>query len=136
MMKYVYPAVFTEEKDGRYSVGFPDFDDTRHAVVTCGDSLVEAMFMAEDVLCIALYETEQDNVRPPKASGIRDIKTCKGSFASYVYCDTKKYEDWDAQQSVKKTLTIPKWMDRRAKKLGVNFSAILQEALEEKLSSL
>jgi len=36
-------------------------------------------------------------------------------------------------KAVKKTLTIPAWLNERAEKEHINFSGILQEALKEKL---
>ena len=34
-MRYVYPALFTEEEDGKYSVVFPDLE----GCYSCGDDL-------------------------------------------------------------------------------------------------
>ena len=60
MSKYVYPAIFTSEPDGGYSVYFPDLE----GCYTCGDTLADALFMAEDALALILYGYEKDqNVR-------------------------------------------------------------------------
>ena len=55
MAKYAYPAIFTKEETG-YSVAFPDIE----GCFTCGDTLPEAMEMAEDALCLMLYDREED----------------------------------------------------------------------------
>lgn len=56
MSKYVYPAIFTSEPDGGYSVYFPDLE----GCYTCGDTLADALFMAEDALALILYGYEKD----------------------------------------------------------------------------
>jgi predicted RNase H-like HicB family nuclease len=56
MAKYVYPAIFTKEKDGGYSVCFPDVE----SCYTDGDDMADALEMAEDVLCLMLYDMERD----------------------------------------------------------------------------
>ena len=65
MSKYVYPAIFTSEPDGGYSVYFPDLE----GCYTCGDTLADALFMAEDALALILYGYERTNApfhSPPK----------------------------------------------------------------------
>ena len=54
MAKYTYPTVFTPEKDGGYSVLFPDLE----GCFTCGDNLADAIFMAEDALALVMYGYE------------------------------------------------------------------------------
>ena len=54
-MKYVYPAIFYKEKSGGYSVIFPDVE----GVITQGETLYEAMEMAEDALSLLLVEYEE-----------------------------------------------------------------------------
>ena len=51
--RYVYPAIFTQEDDA-YSVFFPDLE-----IATSGETLVEAMDMAQDALCLKLYDLEE-----------------------------------------------------------------------------
>lgn len=50
-MRYAYPAVFTPETDGGFSVNFPDLE----GCYTCGDDMPDALMMAEDVLALVLY---------------------------------------------------------------------------------
>ena len=57
MSNYVYPAIFTSEPDGGYSVYFPDLE----GCYTCGDTLADALFMAEDALALILYGYEKDH---------------------------------------------------------------------------
>ena len=55
MAKYVYPAIFTKEENGCYSIVFPDLE----GCYTTGDSLVDGIYMAEDVLAFTLYSLEK-----------------------------------------------------------------------------
>ena len=54
-MKYAYPAIFTPEEDGGFSVVFPDLE----SCYTCGDNMADALIMAEDVLALTLYGYEK-----------------------------------------------------------------------------
>ena len=83
MAKYVYPAVFTPEEDGKYSVFFPDLD----GCYTCGDDLQDAIIMAEDVLAFYLYDEEVAQNRIQKASIPAEIELKDGEFVNYIACD-------------------------------------------------
>ena len=129
MAKYVYPAVFTPEEGGLYSVYFPDIE----GCYTCGDDLENAMEMAEDVLSFALWGYEREEKDVPSASSLDNIKLEEGEFVSYVKSNTLYYRKLHDKKSVKKTLSIPSWLNEEAEKAGVNYSQVLQEALKNKL---
>ena len=128
-MKYVYPAVFTEEKEGGYSVTFPDLE----GCYTCGDDLEEAIKMSEDVLALTLvcYEDEHREIPAPSARTAIALDT--NEFISYIRCDTVQYRKLLNNKAVKKTLSIPEWLNESAIAAGLNFSQVLQEALMQKL---
>ena len=128
MTKYVYPAIFTPEENG-YSVLFPDFA----SCYTSGVNLPEAMDMANDVLCLTLYGMEENAQPVPPASAINQIKTEGESFVSLISCDTLAYRKYFDNRAVKKTLTIPAWLNSMAEKQGINFSVTLQNALKQEL---
>ncbi|MCI1958587.1 MAG: type II toxin-antitoxin system HicB family antitoxin [Clostridia bacterium] len=129
MAKYIYPAVFTEEKDGGYSINFPDIE----GCYTQGDDLPDGMEMAEDALALVLYGYEADGKEIPKASRIQDIKAAKNEIVTLIKCDTMEYRKMYCSKAVKKTLTIPQWLNEAAEKENINFSVVLQTALKEKL---
>lgn len=130
MAKYVYPAVFTPEEDGKYSVFFPDLD----GCYTCGDDLQDAIVMAEDVLAFYLYDEEVTQNEIPKSSTTAEIELKDGEFVNYIACDTIEYAKMHNNRAVKKTLTIPEWLNEAATRAGVNYSQVLQEALMSKLN--
>ena len=127
--KYVYPAVFSAEENGLYSVSFPDLENC----YTCGDDLADAIKMAEDVLALTLYEYESQNKEIPVPSAINSIPTEKNEFVSVVATDTTEYQKRFNKKSVKKTLTIPEWLNDIAVAHNVNFSKTLQDALVQTL---
>ena len=128
MAKYVYPAIFTEDEDS-YSVRFPDVDG---CFTSCW-SLQEALEMAEDALCLMLYDMEESGEAIPAASGVNSVQTEPGEFVSLIGCDTLAYRKRYGSKAVKKTLSIPSWLNEAAEKAGVNFSNVLQDALKQQL---
>lgn len=129
MSKYVYPAIFTPEDNGMYSVVFPGLE----SCYTQGENLTDAYEMAEDVLCLCLYNLEQANKEIPVQLDVKDIQHDVNSFVSLVSADTIEYRRFYDNKAVKKTLTIPSWLNDMAEKQDINFSYVLQTALKEKL---
>ena len=129
MAKYVYPAVFTHEAEGGYSINFPDLKNC----FTSAPTLEEGIEMAADVLCLTLYGMEEDGVTPPAPSDVRSIHTEENELTTLIRCDTVEYRKFFDNEAVKKTLTIPSWLNTMAEKQGVNFSMILQNALKTEL---
>ena len=128
MAKYAYPAVFTAENNS-YSVSFPDID----GCLTFGETIPEAIEMAEDALCLMLYDLEEEGSEIPKPSDAKELKVNNNEFVTMIACDTVEYRKYYDNKAVKKTLTVPNWMNTLAEKAGINFSQVLQEALTQKL---
>lgn len=129
MKRYTYPAIFSKESDGAYSVLFPDLE----GCYTCGDNLGDALYMASDVLAFTLYDYEKNHREIPKPSDSKKIKTNRNQFVNFVTCDTLEYQRRNSNKAVKKTLSIPEWLDAAATAAGINFSQTLQDALKEKI---
>ncbi|MDR1687751.1 MAG: type II toxin-antitoxin system HicB family antitoxin [Clostridiales bacterium] len=125
-MKYVYPAIFTPLGDG-YDVNVPDLPGCR----TCADTLAEAIAMAEDAVSLWLWDTEEEKgeIPPPSVT----LHHEPPQFINLVKADTDIYRRQMDNRSVKKTLSIPAWLNSQAEAAHVNFSAILQEALKAHL---
>lgn len=132
-MKLVYPACMYEEDDGGYSVEIPDLQ----GCYTQGNTLQEALEMAQDAALGWILTTIEDEEDIPKASKIEEIDLeDKKGFKTLLLLDIDQYtQKYGAKQSIKKTLTIPNWLNKRAEKIGVNFSQTLQEALLNKITS-
>lgn len=128
MKKYIYPACFYPEEDGRYSVLFPDFGGA-----TFGNDLQDAMDMAQDYLGGTIIDYLDDKEPLPEPSAVSLLKADEypNGFVSLVSVDADAYR---SQKAVKKTLTIPAWLDKEATARHINFSQVLQEALKQRLS--
>ena len=129
-MKYVYPAVFQKEENGNFSVNFPDLQGAN----TCGRTLTEALYMAQDCLGLVLYGIEEDNEEFPQASDINKFKNSEKSFTTLVCIDLNEYKKMVDNKPVKKTLYIPKNLNDQAELLGLNFSELLRQALKQKMA--
>ncbi len=126
-MKLIYPAIFHTEDDSVW-VEFPDLEGCN----TFGDTIEETLANAQEAMegyCITMLETQH---KLPKASDIKTLKTDENSFSTLVEADLTTH--LSKQKSIKKTLTIPSWMNDMAVEQGINFSAVLQNALKEQLN--
>ena len=124
MAKYVYPAKLTDD-DGRVMVEFPDIDNC----FTEGDNLVEALELAEDALSMMLSDREDKGEAMPNSSGLANIHCENGEVIVLVKADTVAYRRKTSKKAVKKTLTIPAWVNAMAETHGVNYSQLLQDAI-------
>lgn len=137
-MLSAYPACFFQETNG-YSVIFPDLN----WLATCGSTLEEAFAMAADCLAGYLYTCQREGRDYPKPSSMDafdltavahelEISAAQG-FVNMVSVDVTEYAKIHFEKSVKKTLTIPAWLNNAALEQNINFSQVLQEALKQKL---
>ena len=68
-MKAIYPVLFYEEKENGYSVFVPDLNN----VSTCGDTLEEAMSMAEDLIAGVVLDEMENGNKIPSATKIEEV---------------------------------------------------------------
>ena len=129
MNKYLYYAIFEPEDGGQYSVTFPDLP----GCITCGDDMSDALYMARDVLDGWMISVEDDRELIVEPSKPNEIEVPKGSLLIPVEADTKYARIKFGNKSVKKTLTIPYWLNEVAERNQINFSKTLQEALLHQL---
>lgn len=128
-MKYIYPAIFTPAEAGGYLIQFPDFPE----IHTDGDSLTDAMDMAEDALNLWLWNAEEEGKELPKPSNLKELQVANDAVATLIKADTLEYRKHNDTQAVKKTLSIPRWLDTMGREHNVNFSNVLQNALMDEL---
>jgi len=126
---YVYPARFENEDNGTISVYFPDLEGCQ----TYDDTIEGALLMAKEALESYIETILEMGKTLPKPSAIKDIKIDNG-VVMLVIADVNNMAKENIP--VKKTLTIPKWLDREATKAHFNFSSVLKEALIDKLNSI
>ena len=137
-MLSIYPACFFKDDSG-YSVVFPDLN----WLATSGSNEAEAMEMAVDCLAGYLYMLQRDGDQMPVPSSMKNVSLEKiandldadmeGAFVTMVSVDVTEYAREHFERSVRKTLTIPAWLNKAAQEKHINFSHTLQEALLAKL---
>ena len=128
MSKHFYPAVFTKEETG-YSVRFPDLE----GCFTEGDTIEEAYDMAVEAM--GLYLKQSEGVFSfPKAQDVNNIKISANETVVLIDFDELEYMKKHNSRAVKKTLSIPQWLNTLAEQNNVNFSQVLQNALKQQLN--
>ena len=129
-MNYSYPAVFYPEEDGRYSVIFPDLND----LATYGATLADAFAMAQEACGQYLFTSLQDGEHLPSPSSLDDVqKEDALALVNMVCVNLDAYARAYDDKAVKKTLSIPAWLNTACENLGINFSKVLKDALIAKL---
>jgi len=116
-----------------YSVIVPDFEKVGYGCFTEGDSFEEACEMAFDAIGLCLEDLIENDKELPIASKPEDIQKGGKDFVVPIVFDMKKYVKENKARMVKKTLTIPEWLNDMAEKKNVNFSLVLRNALVDQL---
>ena len=142
-MKVIYPVCIFQTKE-EYMAFVPDLNTNN----TYGETLEEALYMAQDLIACYILEDLEDMSKNiiPKQSKIEDIDIKEvqkywdiedeeiiSSFKTLVVVDLDEFAQKWGNKSVRKNLTIPQWLNTRAEALNINFSQVLQEALKEKI---
>ena len=125
---YEFVAIFNYAEDG-INISFPDLP----GCLSCADTTEEAIKNAEEVLGLVLYDMEQENEEIPNPTPLEKIKCNKDDRAVLINVWMPLVRNELDEQAVKKTLTIPKWLNTLAEKENINFSKILQSSLKEYL---
>ena len=128
MEKLFYPAIFHNAEEGGYWVEFPDIPEC----LTEGDTIEKAYNMATDALDLAISERLKSKEKLPHVSA--PIAPEDG-FIAIIAFDLMSYNKKERSRAVKKTLSIPEWMNEEALALNINFSQVLQDALVEKINA-
>lgn len=126
---FLYYAIFEIADDG-INVRFPDLD----GAFTGAKDMHEALSLAKDLLAGWLINAQDDNETLPTPSLPSDFDTNKNELTIPIEVNLEFYRAKFDNQIIKKTLTIPKYLNIEAENVGINFSQLLTEALKEKLS--
>lgn len=129
MNKLFYPAVFHKAEEGGFWISFPDLPEC----LTEGDNMEQAYEMAVDCLGLAISARKEAGEDIPAPSEPGSILPEKNAFLVVIEFDMLTYKKRNNSKAVKKTLTLPEWMNEEATAMGINFSQVLQEALLNKI---
>lgn len=125
---YIYPAIFEYAKDG-ISISFPDLP----GCISCAKTDEDALYMAKDALGLYIACSEEDNQEVKKPSKLNEINLKENQRAVLIEVNMPLFREAVQNTSVKKTLTIPKWINDLAERNNINFSQLLQMAIKDNL---
>jgi predicted RNase H-like HicB family nuclease len=127
---YVYPAVFEYDKPGVIGVSFPDLP----GCISVGENETHAYQMAKEALSLHLYSMEEDGDNIPEPSSPQDILLDQENLV-IVMIDVwmEPFRDEMENKAIKKTVTVPRWLNKMAENSGINFSQTLTYALKQRL---
>ena len=125
---YVYPAIISMDDDG-ISVEFPDLP----GCLSCADTTEEAAKNANEALRLHLWSLEKDNDSIPEPTDIRALRLDNNQIPLLVEVFMPPVRERLNNRFVKKTLSLPAWLNAEAEAKGINFSHILQASLKEHL---
>ena len=132
MKQYFYPAIFHTAEEGGFWVSFPDLPEC----LTEGDTMADAYEMAIEALGLSLTDRIHNHEKLPVPSTPDQIALdTSDSHLVVIQFDMEAYQKKHNSKAVKKTLSIPEWLNEEAVTLGINFSQVLQEALIAKIQS-
>jgi hypothetical protein len=86
------------------------------------------MYMAQSALTQWISYLADKKQEIPQASSVQDVKTSSGEFVNLICAEVKD------GRAVKRTVSIPKWMDDKVVQSGLSLSRVLQDALNERLA--
>jgi len=126
---FIYPAIFTYDDDGITTL-FPDLP----GCLSCADTDEKALYMAKDALRGYLLTCEDMGAEINDPTPLKDIFTEANQRAVLINVCLAFYRKANNNRAVKKTLTIPAWLNEAAERENINFSFVLQNALREELN--
>lgn len=129
-MKYLYYALFKQNSANQFEVTFPDL--APHAA-TYGNNMSDALYMAHDALEGYLLILEDFEKNLPQPSDPQAIPHDRNDLIIPIEVDTQIAREREENISVKKTLSIPKYLNDLGNEKHINFSATLADALKKKL---
>jgi len=129
MERYFYPAIFHGDEKGGFWISFPDFPEC----MTQGENMEDAYRMAVEAIGLCIDERLKNKEELPKVSSPVDFLVQEGDFSCLIEFDLLQYRKMHNAKSVKKTLSIPEWLNEAAMAQNINFSQVLQDALMQKV---
>ena len=123
-MEHVYPAIFHRNKDDSFTITYPDLP----CCISEGKNLGNAMYMAQSALAQWIGYLADKKQTIPNASPVEKVKTSKNDFVNLICAEVRD------TKAIKRTVSIPKWMDDKAIQSGLSLSRVLQDALSERLA--
>ena len=127
---YVYPVVFNPLEEGGYCVYAPDFK----GCITEADDFAEGIVKIRDGLCGMLHIMERDKLPIPSPTDVSCVEREPCDIVTLVDAPIEEYRRRVGSKAVRRTISIPEWLDELAAKSDISLSQVTQEALRTKLN--
>jgi predicted RNase H-like HicB family nuclease len=124
-LDFVYAAILEPNDDGSYTVTFPDLP----GCISEGKDLPDALRMAERALSQRIEYMVDKELPYPDPTGVSKIKAGKGALVNLIWARLRD------NKAIRRTVSIPKWMDEQASHEGLSLSRVLQDALKTRLTT-
>lgn len=124
-----YPAIFHIAEEGGYWISFPDFEEC----FSQGESIDEAFSVARQSMELAIEDRLDNGMELPTPTTFNKVKCKKGEIVGIIDFDMLAYKKAHNSKAIKKTLSIPEWLNEEATSRNINFSKVLQDALITKI---
>ena len=126
-MKAAYPIIM--KRGQKFIVVYiPDFN-----INTQGKDYADAMEMARDAIGLMGIDLEDDHESIPEPSVLSSSEKGSGDVVTLVDVDFKEYRRRNDLRTVRRTVSLPSYLNAAADEAGINVSAILQAALKQTL---
>ena len=127
---YVYPVVFNRLDEGGYCVYAPDF---KGCITEAGD-YAEGIAKIRDGICGMLYMLKRDKQPIPEPTDVFKIERGQGDIVTLVDAPLDEYRRRVGSRAVRRTISIPEWLDELAAQSNISLSQLTQEAIRQKLN--
>ncbi|PRR82342.1 type II toxin-antitoxin system HicB family antitoxin [Clostridium vincentii] len=126
---YNYPMIFTYSED-EVKIRAVDFEECYSFVEKEKDAVEYAM----EILSRTIISYESKKIELPSSTQIFKIELKDNEKLLYLNVWMPYFRGRVKDTYVKKTLTIPSWLDILAKNHNINFSSVLVKALKKELN--
>ncbi len=126
---YIFPAFLSYDASDEIGIVFPDIPG---CTGQCKNN-VDVMAYAQETLALHLELMIEDGEEIPEPSSIQNIRNSSDEAVIPVRVFIPAFKEKLYSKAENRTVTLPYWLNKAAKKAGINFSQTLQDALMQKL---
>lgn len=125
---YTYPVVLDYSEDGFINIEYPSF---REVLPNCVEEGGDYISLAQDTIAMTLQDRYENGVRFPEENAA--VIVGENQRVVYINLWLPYFDSTIKTKCVKKTLTIPEWLNEKAVERNINFSRLLTDALKREL---
>lgn len=125
---YIFPAIFAKDEFG-FSIEFPDLP----GCFSCDENWEKAFKSAKEAMQLHLYGMEKDGDEIPEPTPPELLKPALEEKVVIIEVWMPAFREKMTQQTIKRKIKLPKWLDEMAQREKINLSEFLEESLKKYL---